>query len=47
MWCLLPESVKSSWIEAGKMIYSYEQLAKRIPKKVSKIEFILNIETYY
>jgi len=37
MWGMLPKSVKCSWMEAGKIIYSYEKLAKCIPKKVSKI----------
>lgn len=43
MWCLLPENVKSSWVEAGKLINYYDELAKTIPNKVSKINFILKI----
>lgn len=34
MWCMLPESVKSCWIEAGKTINTYDELAKSIPNKV-------------
>jgi len=43
MWCLLPENVKNSWVEAGKTINYYDELAKTIPNKVSKIDFVLEI----
>ncbi|VVC32099.1 Hypothetical protein CINCED_3A005401 [Cinara cedri] len=36
MWCLLPENVKNSWIEAGKTINTYDEFAKTIPNKVIK-----------
>lgn len=35
MWCMLPEGVKESWIEAGKIINTCDELAKSIPDKVS------------
>lgn len=35
MWSVLPENVKNSWIEAGKTINEYDELAKSIPNKVS------------
>lgn len=40
MWCLLPDNVKSCWIEAGKTIYAYDELAKTIPSKVGMPKFI-------
>lgn len=46
MWCMLPESVKSCWIEAGKTINTYDELAKSIPNKVKnkKILYFNNIK---
>jgi len=35
MWCVLPESVRESWIEAGKIINTCDDLAQTIPDKVS------------
>jgi len=35
LWCCLPERVKESWIQAAKIINSYDELAKSIPNKVS------------
>lgn len=43
MWCLLPENVKSSWVEAGKTINYYDELSKSIPHKVSKMDFQLEL----
>lgn len=43
MWCLLPDSVKNCWIEAGKTIYAYDELAKTIPSKVSIPKFIFKL----
>lgn len=43
MWCMLPESVKNCWIQAGKTINTYDDLAKNIPSKVCKILFSLVI----
>lgn len=40
MWCMLPESVKNCWIEAGKTINTYDELSKTIPNKVSKFYYI-------
>jgi len=37
MWAVLPETIKDTWIEAGKTINTYENLAKTIPNKVSVI----------
>ncbi|XP_026806564.1 uncharacterized protein LOC113549452 isoform X3 [Rhopalosiphum maidis] len=38
MWCVLPESVKNCWIQAGKTINTYDELAKTIPNKVIKLD---------
>lgn len=35
MWVTLPDNVKNCWIEAGKTINTYDELAKSIPNKVS------------
>jgi len=35
MWCVLPEAIKDSWIQAGKTINLYDKLAKNITNKVS------------
>jgi len=43
MWCVLPESVKNCWIEAGKTINTYDELAKSIPNKVCIFLYILVI----
>lgn len=47
MWCMLPESVKNCWIEAGKTINTYDELAKSIPNKVNnKIYLYFNSIKY-
>lgn len=40
MWCILPESVKDCWVEAGKTINTYDEFAKTIPNKVNLFLFI-------
>ncbi|XP_050439895.1 uncharacterized protein LOC126845274 isoform X2 [Adelges cooleyi] len=37
MWCLLPDTVKNCWIQAGKTINTYDELAKTIPNKIIKL----------